>query len=217
MNMSKIADALKKANQERISTISPVREGKRLSMSHSRAGKIHKSWLIWIVVVAVVTVFAVFNYQEGKDAVPLSEIFPDEEVFPVDVAYEFMPEEIVPSKAEEVAPVVEKTRAVIPAAPVIEVPVEVLASVNSAPTEKMAAYTVQIASFKNKKRAEEALVNIKGKVPSAYMASRDLGEKGTWYRIYAGHFDQRSEAEVTLSDIKQNFDGSFIISPKGIK
>lgn len=211
--MSKIADALKKADQERLDTISPTRESRKFSLKHSREGKMRKSWLTWMIVVAVVTVFAVFNYQEGKDAVPLSEIFPDEEVFPVDVAYEFVQKEAAPAKAEETLPGAEKTQVKEPVKP----PVQTLTLELSEPAKNMTAYTVQIASFKDKKRADEALVGIKAKVPSAYMASRDLGEKGIWYRIYAGQFEQRSEAEVTLSDIKQNYDSSFIISPKRAK
>jgi cell division septation protein DedD len=96
----------------------------------------------------------------------------------------------------------------------VEAPVQEIAVVDRSPMVKTAAYTIQIASFKDKKRAEEALVGIQAKVPSAYIASRDLGEKGVWYRIYAGQFERQNDAEVTLSDIKQNYDSSFIISPK---
>ena len=43
----------------------------------------HKTWFTWtIVTTIVVAVFFAFNYHGGKDAVPLSEIFPDEEAFP---------------------------------------------------------------------------------------------------------------------------------------
>ena len=51
------------------------------------------SWLVWIFLVGVVvTVFIAFNYQGSKKAVPLSEIFPEDET-PMDVEYEFVGKE----------------------------------------------------------------------------------------------------------------------------
>ncbi len=219
--MSKIADALKKASRERLDTISPIRESNKFSANLKTGGKMRRLWLTWTFIIAVVAVFAFFNYQEGRDAVPLSEIFPDDEVFPVDIAYEFVEDEIILSEAEEVLPVIEESLSVVEkakvAAPVVEEPVQRVASVAPAVTEKASNYTVQIASFKDKKRAEQALADIRIKVPSAYVASRNLGTKGTWYRVYAGQFELRNQAEVALGDIKQNFDSSFIISPKSSK
>ena len=207
--MSKITDALKKAEDERSQILSPTRERYKFSNNYTMGGKMRKSWLTWGFIVAVVTVFVVFNYQEGRDAVPLSEIFPDEEVFPVDVEYEFVQDEgvsSVPVQAQEVA---EKVQIQTPK----ETVVKALVAPALVPVKELAAYTIQIASFKDKKRAEEALVKIRAKVPSAYIASRDLGAKGVWYRIYAGQFNARHEAEVSLNSIKQNYDSSFIISP----
>ncbi|MCK5012931.1 MAG: SPOR domain-containing protein [Candidatus Omnitrophica bacterium] len=211
--MSKMAEALKKANEERTQIVSPIRESDKISNNFTMGGKMRKSWLTWSFIVVVVTVFVVFNYQEGKDAVPLSEIFPDEEVFPVDVEYEFVQEEVVASAPKEIKTVPLETQAAVPK----EITVKSLVAIAPEPAEKLANYTIQIASFKDKKRAEEALVNIRSKVPSAYVASRDLGAKGVWYRIYAGRFNARNEAEISLNDIRQNYDSSFIISSKKTK
>jgi len=84
-------------------------------------------------------------------------------------------------------------------------------------TEGSFNFTVQIASFKDLKNAEEALTKIRIKTPSAYISSHDLGAKGVWHRVYVGQFELRSEAEVTLNDVKQSYDSSFIISPKKAK
>lgn len=176
----------------------------------------NKLWLAWgLIVSAVAAAFIVFNYQGSRDAVPLSEIFPDEEVFPVDVEYEFVKDETPPAPTETVPSVSREIPAAVPA-PAQTVSVDPAAA-NKAPAEKAPAYTIQIASFKDRKKAEKALEEIRVKVPSAYIASRDLGEKGVWYRIYAGQFELRSDAEVTLSDIRQNYNSSFIISPTKIK
>ena len=207
--MSKLNDALRKADEERSNVISPMEGRKNLLNNSNTGGEMRKSWLMWALIVVVVTVFIVFNYQEGKDALPLSEIFPDEEVFPVDVEYEFMQEKVVSGQPEKVQAGPEETQAAIPK----ETTTQAVITAVPVTTGEPAAYTIQIASFKDKKRAEEALVDIRAKVPSAYIASRDLGAKGIWYRIYAGQFQGRNEAEVTLNDIRKNYDSSFIISP----
>jgi len=173
----------------------------------------NRSWFTWVFIAAVVvTVLIAFNYQGGKDAVPLSEIFPDEEAMSVDVEYEYVQEDIIFSQEKEELPIANENQVAIP------VELESLSLMpNNITTEKDFNYTVQMASFKDKKKAEQALIQIRTKVPSAYISTQDLGNKGVWHRIYAGQFKLQSEAEVTLSDIKQNYDSSFIISPKRAK
>jgi len=211
--LGKITKALQKASEQRLNAISPSEESARVFVQNTKESKMRKTWFTWaIVTTAVVTVFFAFNYHGGKDAVPLSEIFPDEEVFPVGIEYEFVQDEAVQQKVEKVASVMKEEQVILPvlseAAPVASAHKVMDGNFN---------YTVQIASFKDQKKATEALIKIRAQVPSAYISSRDLGEKGVWYRIYAGQFELRSEAELTLSDIKQTYDSSFIISPKKAK
>jgi len=211
--MSKIIKALDEANKERLGIISPMGESKKNLINNTRGEKMNKSWFTWIFIAAVVvTVLIAFNYQGGKDAVPLSEIFPDEEAMPVDVEYEYVQEEVVFSKIKEELLVSNENQV---AAPVELEPVSLISPNIS--IGKEFNYTVQIASFKDEKKAEQALTQIRTKVPSAYISTQDLGNKGVWHRIYAGQFELRSEAEVTLSAVKQNYDSSFIISPKRAK
>ena len=100
--MSKLANALKRANEERLTaseerlnTISPSsEESAKLFVKNTKEVKVRKTLFTWaIVATAVVAVFFAFNSQGSRDAVPLSEIFPDEEAFPVDVEYEFVEDE----------------------------------------------------------------------------------------------------------------------------
>src|SRR3989338_5672038 len=49
-----------------------------------------RTWLVWTLVGGVlVTVLIVFNYERGKEAVPLSEIFPEKGALDREVEYEF--------------------------------------------------------------------------------------------------------------------------------
>lgn len=220
--MSKITNALKRVDEERSNTVSLSEKSAQIFVKNTKGVRMRKTWFTWaIVTTVVVAVFFAFNYQGNRDAVPLSEIFPDEAVFPPDVEYEFVQDETVQTqenivnaqeKIEETASVAKETQII--SSKVLETPIAVL---NNKKTVDYFNYTVQIASFKNQKRAKEALVKIRTKIPSAYVSSHDLGAKGVWYRIYAGQFELRSEAEVTLNNIKKSYDSSFIISPKKSK
>jgi len=211
--LSKITRALQKASEERSNAVSPSEESAQIFVKTTREEKMRKSWFTWaIVTTAIVTVFFVFNYRGGKDAVPLSEIFPDEGAFPAGVEYEFVQDEATEKLIEEVAAVGIQEQVVVTT--VTKVPVLTLE--NRKITDEF-NFTVQIASFKDRKKAEEALTKIRKNISSAYISSNDLGAKGVWYRIYAGQFELRSEAEVTLNDIKQSYDSSFIISPRKAK
>ena len=217
--MSKITKALGRAREERLHAISPVEEKNKNFMNWIREGNMRKSWILWGVVICAVTIFIAFNYQGGQDAVPLSEIFPDER----EVEYEFVQDEPVASKVTEsvVSAVVvsENTKKPTEAAKTQSIPqvetVQAVSVASSTPVvTKDSNFTVQIASFKDEKKAQAALTKIQTSIPSAYISRNDLGAKGVWYRIYAGQFERRSEAEVSLSAIKRNYDSSFIISHK---
>jgi len=213
--MNEIADALRNVSEDGGGSISPVREQKKFSMDRIMEGTMKKIWIIVGGVFIVVVVFFTITQNAAKDAVPLSEIFPEEEVYPVEVEYEFVQE----GTAQQ-APM---TEAVSVSQEAAATSVSAMAKINtktaalSMVPQTLPSYTIQIASFKDQNKAEEALGAIRTKVSSAFIASRDLGEKGVWYRIYAGQFERRHEAEVALNDIKQAYNTSFIISPKKIK
>ncbi|MCA9399422.1 MAG: hypothetical protein KC618_06710, partial [Candidatus Omnitrophica bacterium] len=63
------------------------------------------SWLIWVFIAGVViTVLVAFNYQgSNNETVPLSEIFPEEQSYPVAADYEFA-DETPDQVAETTAP-----------------------------------------------------------------------------------------------------------------
>ncbi len=213
MGMSKMLKALQKASEERSGVVSPVEESKKGLVNNMGREKMRKSWVTWSFFIAVVaSVFFAFNYG-GNNDVPLSSIFPDEQEFPVDVEYEFVEDENISGEAQEAVSEDAAALATTPASlenanPAVD---------NNTVLDKEFNYTVQIASFKDRKKAESALEKIQGKVASAYISSQDLGAKGVWYRVYAGQFELKSAAEVALIDIKKSYDSSFIISPKKSK
>jgi len=213
--MSKMAEALKKVDKER---------GKRRKNVQEKAEvypwgglKMKNSWVVWFFIIGfIVAVLVVFNYQNGKNNVPLSEIFPDEEVIPVDVEYEFVENDAQEQDIQE-APKVDQPEVLVieKGAPEIkELSKPVVSATQSGGTESKAEhfFTIQVASFKAKNRAEKALAELnKEGHSSAYIVSKDLGAKGVWYRVYIGKYDTKKQTEEFLKEIKKKYKSSFVI------
>ncbi len=60
-------------------------------------------------------------------------------------------------------------------------------------------YSIYLGSFKSKKRVEKAIVAYQKVGLSPYRVRVDLGPKGIWYRVFAGHFRSREEARAFLN------------------
>ena len=170
-------------------------------------------WLTWVFVMGVVVmVVGAVNYNSHKKDVPLSEIFPEENMGVV------VNGEMPATAAEDIAAEVsQKTKEVQQATPQPVEPVKT----NSAeikpvasPAAAHAIFAIQIASFKEKAKAEKIMQQVQSKGYNAQIIAGDLGAQGTWYRVYAGSFDNKSQAAETLPSIQKDFPGSFIVSIK---
>ncbi len=220
--MSKITAALKKAAEER-----DERKEELTNMNaNNNVGNVKNSWLVWVFFIGVVvTVLVAFNYDKGGSAVPLSEIFPDEETYSVEAAYEVTDssgasQEVVKaeesSKVEEVAEVVNKDdlaqKTLAAAQKRIGTSDQKVATTSGNASDYQ--YTIQVASFKTNQRAETKLTEIVKKGYEGFVTSKDLGAKGIWHRVYIGKYDSKTQAQQALSNVLKDFQNSFIISPK---
>jgi cell division septation protein DedD len=59
-------------------------------------------------------------------------------------------------------------------------------------------YSVYLGSYQTLERAERAVSRYRKKGLSAYWVEVHLGEKGVWYRVFAGHFKGQNEAEAFI-------------------
>ena len=73
-------------------------------------------------------------------------------------------------------------------------------------------FAIQVASFRKKKRALAFVDSLKKDNYDAYIVSKDLGEKGTWYRVRIGNFSSKNDADNVLKEIKTKYLQSFITS-----
>lgn len=173
------------------------------------------SWLTWVFIIGVVAVvFFAFNNEGGKNAVPLDELFPEEETFPVDVEYEYIDTKPVNgalervSKSGEAVAVVEKQVAAV-ASPVVVTPVA-----SPAVISLDYEFTIQVASFKERAKADQFLQKMKTQGYDPFIDTKDLADKGIWHRVYTGRFSNKAEAETYLKKVKGDYPGGFLISPK---
>lgn len=199
-----------------------------------------KSWVLWVVIVGiVVAVLIAFNYQGNKEAVSLSELFPEEKAQPVDMEYEFVTEnnevkditmkpvgqagqEAVKSAASNsVNPSAEKAASNVQSgAGAVQPPKKNIAKADASKTESSSSnlsgvkFTIQVASAQKRSGAEEVVNRLQKEGMSGFIVAKDLGVKGTWYRVYVGRFSTKEEANQTLEKVKGIYSGSFIISPK---
>lgn len=191
------------------------------------------SWLIWVFVVGVVlTILIAFNYQGAQDTVPLSEIFPETETYPLEIEYVDEQPVNTPPATVRSEPAVSTTAAKMvqtppeAANPPVPVPQPTVAKVTAPPpkpapvppttsaAKKAYKYTIQVASFKDKDKAEKKVEELSKKDYQAFLVSKDLRDKGTWHRVYVGKFESKSEADNYLPKVKQNYSSSFIIATK---
>ncbi|MGE0268390.1 MAG: SPOR domain-containing protein [Candidatus Omnitrophota bacterium] len=186
------------------------------------------SWLVWIFIVGmVVTILIAFNYQGAQDTVPLSEIFPETETYPVEIEYVDDQPVSQPNANETAMPIKTSADKMIVSAiqeeapePIVNSPITVIQEtkkiepVKSAVLQKDAKYTIQIASYKDKVNAEKKISELEKKDYKAFLVSKELKDKGTWHRVYVGSFSTKKEADDYLTKVKKDYSGSFVISAK---
>ncbi len=111
-----------------------------------------------------------------------------------------------PKKTEPVAPpksavpaktVATKKPTAAPALPAAEQP-----KFNKPAAVASGSYLVQVASVKQRQGAEGLRDRMRNKGYAAFVEAADLGAKGVWYRVYAGPFGSRGDAEQAVSSLK---------------
>lgn len=72
-------------------------------------------------------------------------------------------------------------------------------------------YTVNIASFRKRDRAQRLMETLGGKGYDAFVEEANIPQKGTWYRVAVGRFPSREEALAFARELKeQGIDYSFV-------
>jgi cell division septation protein DedD len=63
-------------------------------------------------------------------------------------------------------------------------------------------YSLYLGSFRDRQRVDKAVSIYRKRGLSPYWVEMDFKEKGTWFRVYAGHFSDRGEAESLIKRLE---------------
>lgn len=179
-------------------------------------------WPIWMFIFGVIViVLYTFISQGNNSSIALSEVMSKDAIDNMpDIEYEFVsdsPAQPVVKEEATIKPlaltVPEKEPAPINIVKNNSPTIPATTSTASVNTLSNVPFTIQVGSYKEKNRAEMALKGMKAAGYPAYIARKDLGSKGVWYRIYVGSFDTKVQAGEYLSQISSKYKNSFIISP----
>jgi cell division protein FtsN len=171
---------------------------------------IKQEWLVWAVILVVIFVVFVMmtSRQEPEEFISFHEIISDSTLPSMSVTEtpvnQELPTTSLPSAPESVTP-----------------PVSVTTPASATPPPSVSEmteeyYAIQVHSFKDKNKAESALADLQKKAyPAAQIITKDLGAKGTWYRVFVGQFKSKQEAESYFKEFQKSYKDSLIIRHKG--
>ena len=171
------------------------------------------SWIIpTFVIVLTVGALVYFNSGHGGDRRPLKELLSEENHNrPSDIEYEIVNAQTnaAMQAAPAAAPAKESLAKEKSAATAVK---EVIPAAKAAINSKEKYFTIQLVSSKDQARTQAMLDKIKKDHADAYLLSKDLGDKGVWFRIYVGKYNVKQDADAALNTIKKEYPQAFIMS-----
>jgi cell division septation protein DedD len=73
-------------------------------------------------------------------------------------------------------------------------------------------YALQLGSYKNRSQAEELEKEFKEKGYSAYVIEAHIPDKGTWYRVKIGDYDDLEQVKQVAAELQQREGVSVVIT-----
>ena len=195
--------------------------------------------IVVVVVVALIVFMVVRREKETSEELviikpiePLAETVEEAPLPPVGALLEEAQEPSQPAGPEPVTPGLTEG-GIVEEAPMVSAPVEEAEPAGSEKSEEVAtiapteglpseetrpigAYTVNMASFKDKDNAERYAAELKTKGIDAFDWEVDLPQTGKWYRVSVGGFATREEAETYAKELKaRGISDTFITKVPG--
>ena len=68
--------------------------------------------------------------------------------------------------------------------------------------KRLYPYSIRLDAFRSRQKADKTLAIYREKDLSPYWVKVDLGDKGIWYRIFTGYFDNVKQAEKVIKASK---------------
>ena len=102
----------------------------------------------------------------------------------------------------------ETTEAEQPQLAMVEEPKEPTITAEKPPIGR---YTINVASFKTRMRAERLMSKLKDKGYDAFVAEAAVPQRGTWYRVSVGRFSSVGEAQAYAQTLKEKEGLDFFV------
>jgi len=157
-----------------------------------------------IICVGVIILFLIVRQDTSYEVV---EVEKTEGMYGSDYSsFEFDSE---PSAPEPTALLNKKTD--VRKKPVKKLPAQIKAKSSSSAT---GLYSIQVASFKEKSKADEKAGQVKKNGFQAEVVGINIEGKGTYYRVYIGRYNSMQQANAKLPAVSKKYKGSFVIKRK---
>jgi cell division septation protein DedD len=75
------------------------------------------------------------------------------------------------------------------------------------------SFTVQIGSSTNKAEADRIVQKARSAGLQPFVVEANLGQKGTWYRVRVGSFQDRADADKFRRDVERELGGRALVMP----
>ncbi|MBF0484744.1 MAG: SPOR domain-containing protein [Candidatus Omnitrophica bacterium] len=213
-----------------------------LFVSDKKPGNNNKVWLFLLFLIGLFAVLFIYNkHQEQVRKAKMEELMTQQTTNSTDVQYQFyengeqdktMPagtsktgtqalnspttatqEVVAPAATGTAKAVSETTTEAVKATKAVKSVAEKTVS-KAVKSSIGSAYAIQVASFKEESKANTVVANLKKHSFEPYIITKDLGEKGIWYRVYVGHFDSKKAAEAVVGTLPKEYKGLVVASKK---
>ena len=165
-----------------------------------------RAWLVWgIVGAVVVTVLIAFNYERGREAVPLTEVFPEKNAMNNAVEYEFFDSDEKASAPTKTASV--SAGSPIPASAAIAASRKGPAAVSPPAAAPKPAVSTTSVAVQPPHVASSSPVNVPVKTSVAPKTSTSTGKV---YTIQVGAFKDQSGANKAVDHARQKGYTAFV-------
>jgi cell division protein FtsN len=185
--------------------------------------KTENKWFVLIFTICAVLIIVIglnhFYLKTNQESISLQEVTLEEESLEVSsVETPITPELTLeePLSQQEPSPQESLPQAESPQEGVL--PQEVAPKVEAAfpPKELSPAdipegrFVIQVASFRDKSKADGIVKELQNQGFSAYTVSKDLAGQGLWYRVWIGEFSTKEEVTIMLDKVRKKYKDSFI-------
>lgn len=199
--------------------------------NETNTNRLNDTWPVWAFMIVVIMAVIVWFYKDNKDVRNLmkpesSQLVVNQDSFVEDSFGSFEQSAKSTLAEESVTPPVESLDSAsfsspeevssdqkpqVDTNPAYQSTSDPISKQSAQSTKKESTlYTIQVVSFRDQLKAQSTIKELQKKGFDAQLITKDLKEKGIWYRIWVGTFNSVEEAKTILASLKKDYPDGFI-------